>query len=334
MIDIIRAGRLNSVQDLGRSGFRHLGVCQSGALDRTALRIANLLAGNAHDAAGIEFTLGPCELRPTADCRIALGGADFGATLDGRPLPPWWSVRARAGQVLKLQAPRHGMRTYLAISGGIACPSRLASHATDLQSGFGGHMGRALIDGDVLHAGQPDHPAAALHTAAPFGVRPPPWYHMEGTDAVTIRAIPGPEYALFTKAAQHTFWNSDWTLTPQSDRMGFRLDGPEMKRAKSGDLLSHGVLPGVIQVPPAGRPIVLMADAQTTGGYPKIAVVIDADLARLAQLRFNRALRFAVCDPDQARDILRQENVYLQQMENAMRWLRPEKTGIDHAQKK
>jgi biotin-dependent carboxylase-like uncharacterized protein len=323
MIKIIRAGRLNSVQDMGRSGFRHLGICQSGALDRSALAIANLLVGNPQDAAAIEFTLGPCELVFTFDCRIALGGADFGATLDDRPLPPWWSVRARAGQTLKLNAARHGMRTYLAVAGGINSSTQLGSRATDLQAGFGGHRGRALTEGDGLSAGELPNPAAALHTAPSFGVRPPSWYRADDSEALAIRVIPGPEYALFTVAAQKTFWNSSWTLTPQSNRMGFRLSGPELKIKKGGDLLSHGVLPGVIQVPPAGQPIVLMADAQTTGGYPKIGVVIGADLAKLAQLRFNRTIQFVECDAAQAREELRQEALYLQQIETAMHWLRP-----------
>lgn len=325
MIKIIRAGRINSVQDMGRNGFRHLGICQSGALDRTALAIANLLVGNPLNSAAIEFTLGPCELAFTEDCRIALGGADFGATLDGRPLLPWWSVRARAGQTLKLNAARHGMRTYLAVAGGINSAVQLGSRATDLQAGFGGHGGRALTEGDGLSAGESGDPAAALHTAPSFGVRPPSWYDTGDDEPLAIRVIPGPEYALFTAAAQKTFWSSEWTLTPQSNRMGFRLNGPELKIKKSGDLLSHGVLPGVIQVPPAGQPIVLMADAQTTGGYPKIGVVIGADLAKLAQLRFNRTLQFVECDAAQACEELHQDALYLQQIETAIRWVRPAK---------
>lgn len=325
MIKIIRAGRINSVQDMGRTGFRHLGICQSGALDRSALAIANLLVGNPRDSAAIEFTLGPCELAFTSDTRIALGGADFGATLDGQPLLPWWSVQVRAGQALKLNAARHGMRSYLAVAGGINSAAQLGSRATDLQAGFGGHGGRALTEGDALSAGAPDNPAAAVHKAAAFGVRAPSWYDADDTEVLAIRVMPGPEYDLFSAATQKTFWNSSWTLTPQSNRMGFRLSGPELKIKKSGDLLSHGVLPGVIQVPPAGQPIVLMADAQTTGGYPKIGVVIGADLARLAQLRFNRTLQFVESDADQARAALREEALYLQQIETAMHWLRPAK---------
>ena len=323
MIKIIRAGRLNSVQDTGRSHFRHLGICQSGALDRTALSIANMLVGNPPEAAAIEFTLGPCELHFTSDCRIALGGADFGATLDQRPLSPWWSVQARSGQTLRLNAAHHGMRSYLAVAGGFNSATQLGSRSTDLQAGFGGHAGRALTEGDSLSAGELNAPDATVHAAPSFGVRPPAWYESDDSEPLPIRVIPGPEYDSFTVAAHRAFWNESWTLTPQSNRMGFRLSGPELKIKKGNDLLSHGVLPGVIQVPPAGQPIVLMADAQTTGGYPKIGVVIGADLAKLAQLRFNRTLRFVECDAAEAREELRRDNLYLQQIEAAMHWLRP-----------
>lgn len=329
MIDVIRSGRMNSVQDLGRSGFRHLGICQAGALDRVALAITNKLVGNAIDAAALEITLGPCVLRFTADTRIALGGADFTATLDDRRLWPWWSVPVRAGQTLTLEAARHGMRSYIAVAGGIEAAVQLGSRATDLTAGFGGHHGRALLEGDRLTTATLDPATSVVRLAPPFGVRAPNWYSIDSesraASPMPIRVIPGPEYAQFTVAAQRAFWSSPWTLTPQSNRMGFRLSGPELKIKKSADMLSHGVLPGVIQVPPAGQPIVLMADAQTTGGYPRIGVVIAADLARLAQLRFNRTLQFVESDIEQARQELNNETMYLEQIDLAMTWLRPAK---------
>jgi biotin-dependent carboxylase-like uncharacterized protein len=234
-------------------------------------------------------------------------------------------VQARAGQTLRLSASRRGMRCYLAVAGGFDAPLRLGSRSTDLQAGFGGYEGRALTAGDSLSVGPPGDPHAPLHAAAPFGVRPPSWYDAGDAEPIPIRVIPGPEYELFTAAAQRAFWNGNWTLTPQSNRMGFRLSGAELKIRKGRDLLSHGVLPGVIQVPPAGQPIVLMADAQTTGGYPKIGVVIGPDLARLAQLRLHRTLRFVECDAAQAREERRRDNLYLQQIEAAMHWVRPVK---------
>ncbi|MQR00521.1 5-oxoprolinase subunit C family protein [Glaciimonas soli] len=326
-IQIIRAGKLNSVQDAGRSGFRHLGICQAGALDNVALSIANRLVGNVIDTAALEITMGPCVLRFATDTRIALGGADFAATLDDKPLAPWWSVQVRAGQTLTLNAARHGMRAYVAIAGGINVPKQLGSCSTDIQAGFGGHQGRPLQNDDQLVTGAAidaiGQETQRLHAVPNFGVRPPGWYQNSDDDVVQIRVIPGPEYALFTAAAQKAFWSSQWTLTSQSNRMGFRLSGPELKTKKAVDLLSHGVLPGVIQVPPSGQPIVLMADAQTTGGYPKIGVVIQADLARLAQCRFNRTLQFVTCSIEQARQELNNDTLFLEQIAQAMTWLRP-----------
>lgn len=329
MIDVIRAGRMNSVQDLGRNGFRHLGICQAGAMDRSALAISNKLVGNAIDAAALEITLGPCVLRFTADTRIALGGADFATMLDDRRLWPWWSIPVRAGQTLTLDAARHGMRTYVAVAGGIDAAIQLGSRATDMSAGFGGHRGRALLEGDRLTTAALDPTTSVIRSAPPFGVRAPNWYSVDsesrGAQPMPIRVVPAAEYAHFTVASQHALWNSPWILTPQSNRMGFRLSGPELKIKKCADMLSHGVLPGVIQVPPAGQPIILMADSQTTGGYPKIGVVIAADLAKLAQLRFNRALQFVECDIEQARQELNHEAMYLEQIDSAMRNLHPAK---------
>ncbi len=306
MIEVLRAGPLTTVQDLGRDAWRDRGISRCGAMDDIALSWGNLLVGNAADAAGLEFTLGPATLRLDADCCIALTGTDADATLDGRPLRPWWRQRVQAGQTLKLAAPRERMRSYLCISGGIALPPALGSLSTDLKAGFGGLGGRALHDGDVLPLAVPERlPARSI------GIRPPDW------DA-TVRVLPGPEHEDFSAAAREAFWAADWQLTPQSNRMGYRFAGPELKRERGGELASHGVLPGVIQVPPAGQPIVLMADAQTTGGYPKIGVVIRADLWKLGQLRLGGTLRFAPCSVDEARAALRRRQTELDQLRTAL----------------
>lgn len=329
MIEVLRAGRLNSVQDRGRSGFRHLGICQAGALDQTALAIANKLVGNAIDAAALEMTLGPCTLRFAVDTRIAIGGADFAATLDGKSLALWWSAPVRAGQTLTLDGARNGMRAYVAIAGGINVPMQLGSRATDLSAGFGGHCGRALVEGDRLTMDATTSASVAIGRAPRFGVRAPDWYGRDvqspGAQPMPLRVIPGPEYTQFSVSTQRAFWDSVWTLTPQSNRMGFRLSGPELKIKKNVDMLSHGVFPGVIQVPPAGQPIILMADAQTTGGYPKIGVVITADISKLAQLRFNRTLQFVEYNAEQARQELINETLYLEQISRAIAWQHPVK---------
>lgn len=306
MIEVLRAGPLTTVQDLGRDAWRDRGISRCGALDDVALSWGNLLVGNDAATAGLEFTLGPATLRFDADCCVAITGTDADASLDGRPLRPWWRQCVQAGQTLKLAAPRERMRSYLCVSGGIALPSTLGSLSTDLKAGFGGLDGRALRDGDVLPLAVPERlPARSI------GIRPPDW------DA-TVRVLPGPEHEDFSASARDAFWATDWQLTPQSNRMGYRFAGPELKRERGGDLASHGVLPGVIQVPPSGQPIVLLADAQTTGGYPKIAVVIRADLWKLGQLRLGGALHFTPCSLDEARAALRQRQTDLDQLRTAL----------------
>jgi len=306
MIEVLRAGPLTTVQDLGREAWRDRGISRCGALDDLALTQGNLLVGNPPDAAGLEFTLGPATLRFDIDCCIAVTGTDADALLDGRPLRPGWRQPVQAGQTLKIAAPRERMRSYLAVSGGIATAPALGSRSTDLKAGFGGLDGRALRDGDRL----PLNPPAARPSRR-IGLAPPDW------DA-TVRALPGPEHDDFSAAARAAFWGADWRLTPQSNRMGYRFAGPELKRQRGAELASHGVLPGVVQVPPSGQPIALLADAQTTGGYPKIAVVIRADLWKLAQLRLGATLRFLPCSVDEALDALRQRQATLEQLRTAL----------------
>lgn len=334
MIEVLRAGMLSSVQDLGRIGYRHLGVCRGGALDTLALAVANQLVGNANHAAGLEITLGPAALRFPRATRIALTGADFAATLDDVPVHAWWSIAVAAGQTLTLRAPKRGMRAYLAVAGGIDVLPMLGSRSTDLGAGFGGLGGRALKDGDRLPVGAPGAAARpAFRPGMPaFGVKSPAWCsfthlepgarHSAGQPAngrpLVMRVLPGPEYGAFSSAAHEALWTQDWQVTPQSNRMGYRLSGPALKRKKAGDLLSHGVVPGTIQVPPNGQPIILMGDAQTAGGYPKIGAVISADLWRLAQVRLNGRLCFVECTQAEARAALVELETYLKQIDIAL----------------
>lgn len=305
-VEIIRAGPLATVQDLGRSAWRDRGISRCGALDELALAWGNLLVGNPADAAGLEFTLGPAGLRFEADACIAVTGTDADASLDGQPLRPWWRYRAQAGQTLKVAAPRERMRSYVAIAGGIALPPMLGSRSTDLKAAFGGMDGRALRDGDRLPLGTP-----ATLPSRRIGIRPPDWN-------ATVRALPGPEHDDFPTAAREAFWHTDWQVTPRSNRMGYRLAGPALVRERGAELPSHGVLPGIVQVPPSGQPIVLLADAQTTGGYPKMAVVIRADLWKLAQLRLGATLRFIPCSVEEALNAWRQSQATLDQLKMAL----------------
>lgn len=302
MLKIIRAGIYTTVQDAGRTGFRRLGIGQAGALDLPALRLANLLAGNGVDAAGLEITLGQFAVEFTRAGWIALTGADCDAELGGRKIWTGWRYAVESGQQLRLHIPRHGMRSYLAVSGGIAVPEVLGSRSTDLQAGFGGHGGRLLRDGDLLPAG------ASLRIAGrQVGIRQMPFGNR-------IRALKGPEYREFTAEAREAFWRTPWQLSPQSNRMGYRLQGRMLERSTRREMLSHGLLPGVVQVPHNGQPIVLMADAQTTGGYPRIACVIEADLYHLAQIRLGEPIHFVRCSLEEAQQARLEQQRFIQQV--------------------
>lgn len=302
MLEVIRPGLQSTVQDLGRPGVRHLGIALGGALDREALILANRLVGNPAGAAGIELVLGAAEFCLLRDGWLALTGADCAATLDGEAVWHGWRWRVRRGQRLRLLAPRHGMRTYLALDGGVAVPPVMGSCATELQAAFGGHRGRALQAGDRLPLGEP-----LVHDGT-LGA----W--LRESDAC-LRVLPGPEFDEFESAAVAALWQGEWRLSPVSNRMGARLDGPTLVRSRGPELASHGVLPGVIQVPPGGRPIVLLADAQTTGGYPRIGCVIEADLWKLAQLRPGARLRFSPVTREQALAARREWQLHLNRFE-------------------
>ena len=331
MMLVQKPGMLASVQDLGRHGHRKLGICPGGALDVLALTLANRLVGNADGAAGLEITMGGCEIRFDTATRIALVGDGFGAWLDGAPLWPCWSVPVAAGQTLTLAGAnaagvkKAGLRSWLAVAGGIDVPPVLGSRSTDLKAGFGGHQGRALRKGDRLPLGATALDAAQL-ARRPFGLRGPDWGPDESDSAIALRVLPGPEFDQFTVASHALLWSERWRITAQSNRMGSRLAGAELKRRRSADMLSSGVIPGTIQVPPSGQPIILMGDAQTTGGYPRIGVVIRADLWKLAQAPLDGRLRLVQVDMDAALQAWAEQQRYLAQVAQGLAaagWTRP-----------
>ena len=297
MIEILSPGVMASVQDAGRPGLRSLGVGSTGAMDGRALAIANLLAGNAPDAAGIEFTLGGFSLRFHADTVFALTGADAGARLDGEPVPAWWVRRARAGQTLTAGMTARGMRSMLALCGGIAAKVLMGSRSTDLKGRFGGHQGRLLQAGDRLEVGPAEPPSMGAQgfglAAGRLGLLPP-------QAEAEIRFLPAAEWAVHGPAVHELFVTSPWKLLPDSNRMGYRLSGPELRRDTPLELLSHGIIPGTIQLPPGGQPVIQLNDANTCGGYPKLGVVIEADLAVLAQVRLGDHIRFRAVDRAEA----------------------------------
>jgi len=325
MIEILETPPLNSVQDLGRLGFRCFGLMQSGAMDRLALAAANAMLGNDLDAAGIEVQLFPLTLRFNADGMIAVTGADCRPRLDGWELPPWWATPVSAGQTLTLSPPRSGMRSYLAVSGGLDVPMVLGSRSTQLREGFGGLDGRSLQAGDRLR--NLDAARAVPRDAVGFGVAPsmealplsPPG--ASAATEVALRVIPAGEYEDFDAASQDIFWNTGWTVTAQSNRQGYRLQGVPLRRRREVEMRSHGIVPGVVQVPPSGQPILQLADGNSAGGYPKIGVIIDADLWRVAQAAPGRVLRFLRCTPAEAKHASRELSDYLSLVGNQARYL-------------
>ncbi|MBT9386182.1 biotin-dependent carboxyltransferase family protein [Pseudooceanicola sp. CBS1P-1] len=297
MIRIHSPGLGASVQDLGRSGWRAIGVGSAGAMDARALRIANALLSNPETAAGIEFTLGGFEIEAETDCDICLAGPEAQVTVDGQRQPRWWVRTLRRGQRLRAGHARDGMRIYLAVGGGLDLPEVMGARATDLKGGFGGLEGRMLRAGDRLKALRPRLGASELG----FGPSPRAFPDLWDAPQTPLRFIPGAEWDDHDADSQALFTGTDWTLSPQSNRIGYRLDGPVMTPRIRRELLSHGILPGTIQLPPSGQPVIQMLDANTAGGYPKLGAVIAADLPRLAQAPLGRALRFAPCSPAEAR---------------------------------
>ena len=313
MMQVLTSGAMNLVQDRGRTGNLHLGVCRGGAMDPLALDYANALVGNAPDAAGIEITMFPFKLRFDRDVVFACTGGDGRVELDGALLAPWWSRSARAGQTLVVHRPERGMRMYLGVSGGVDVPPLLGARSTDLKSGFGGLEGRGLKRLDILPLGEP---LAAQIPGAGLGCVPEPVPGLlrqlqEG--CVTVRVLPAAEFEEFTPESITRLLGEPWTVTPDANRQGYRLEGEvPLKMAVRRELLSHGIVPGIVQVPPAGQPIIQLAEANTCGGYPKIATVIEADLWRLGQVPSGCALRFERVDVAAAVAALRQQVQALQ----------------------
>jgi len=282
VIEILTSNAFNTIQDLGRRGKRRFGVSPSGAMDPVALEAGNALLGNDGDAAGIEVQTFPFRLRFRADMAFALTGADHDATLAGRTVPPWWCMRASAGDILTIDLPRRGARVYLALEGGIDVPRVLGSRSTHLRAGFGGLEGRPLQAGDIVPVGTARESASRFD----FGAEPPDTAIVAkpAEDRVLyVRVMRAGEHDLFSEAMQATFWSTRWKISARSDRGGYRLTGGKLMLGAPVEMRSHGVVAGVVQVPPAGEPIVQMSDANTAGGYPKIAAVIQADLWRLGQ---------------------------------------------------
>jgi biotin-dependent carboxylase-like uncharacterized protein len=292
-LEVIEPGLLTTVQDMGRRGHEAVGVPVAGAMDPFALHAANWLVGNAPTAAGLEITISGPKLQANTDCLIAVGGADLGLRINGRQIPPWMSAYVRRGWRIEFSGLVKGCRAYLAVAGGIDVSPVLGSRSTYLRGEFGGLEGRALRSGDILQIGRnvgsghlparagrelTGDPAQLQRLLPAYGEEP------------TVEVIPGPQSEAFSTAGIETFFSEEYLVSPTADRMGYRLQGPPVRHEgpdprASADIVSDGIVLGAIQVPADEQPIVMMADRQTTGGYPKIGVVASADIPLLGQCR-------------------------------------------------
>jgi antagonist of KipI len=308
-VTVIEPGLQTQLQDEGRWGWQCDGVPVGGAMDAWSHRLANLLAGNAGDEATLEILMTGPRLRFDQSAVIALTGADLPASIDGQAVPMHRRIHVPAGAVLAFGRRRAGLRAYLGVAGGFDVPRVLGSRSTYVRGGFGGLQGRALRPGDVL----PLRPVPAGGGAEPahLEVAPPPPLDLlpalpdPAPDAcATVAVLRGEHWDLFDAAARQALLAQAWHIGSQSDRMGYRLSGTALHRTAGDELLSEGVAFGTVQVPPDGQPIVLMAERQSTGGYPKIAHVASVDLPMLAQLAPGQRVRFELVSLDLAQALI------------------------------
>ncbi len=292
---VLRPGMLTTVQDLGRWGRQGSGVPVAGPMDAYSHRRANRLVGNDDNAAALEVTLIGPELRADGDVLCAVAGAEFALSIDGRPVAPQGPFALSSGARLRFGERRAGARAVLAVRGGIDVPADFGSRATSLSAKMGPFGGRALAAGDTLPIGGVPSEAVAHQPIPPL---PLP------AGGARVRAIKGPHDGMFPAQAVETFFSGRFRVTPQSNRMGYRLAGPVLAHGDAADILSDATPIGSVQVPASGQPILLMADRQTTGGYPKIATVITADLPLAGQLAPGDWIEFAACSRESAVEAL------------------------------
>lgn len=314
-IRIRNGGALTTIQDRGRYGAMAMGFGPSGVMDYKAFRKANALLGNKENEAVLEATLLGPEIEFLEDNCFVLTGADMGATLNGEPVPRYQAVSAAKGSILKLGFAVCGVRAYIAFAGGLEVPKVMGSASTSRKYGLGGLEGRALIPGDQLPF---QCPKKKLRHMERRKITPPDFSGKEWE----IRVILGLQKEYFTEEGIETFFSTPYTVRSESDRMGYRLDGEPVACKETVDIISDGTVGGAIQIPADGKPIILMADRQTTGGYAKLGAVITADLSLLAQAAPGKRIHFRQVSVEEAQQLLIEENNRYKRLERRInRWL-------------
>lgn len=306
LIEVRAPGLLTTVQDLGREGFGPMGVSASGAADPIALRIGNRLVGNAEGAAALEMTLIGGTFSFPERTVVALTGSDFGAALDDKCVEMWGSIEVRPGQTLRMGPTRSGARCYLCVRGGIDVKLFLGSASTHLLSGLGGIEGRALRKGDVLKISAA---GGSFRTFRKTSVATRAMAHL--AQRKILRVTAGPQSDWFSPESQKAFYAGTYRVAEESNRMGLRLEGIAIAASSTGEMISEGVSLGAVQIPASGLPIILFVEQQTTGGYPKIANVISADLASLGQLKPRDEIRFERVELEAARTLFVEQEKWL-----------------------
>jgi len=305
---VLTPGPYSTVQDKGRFGFQHLGIPISGALDTYAYRIANLLVGNPEDSAVLEITVVGPHLAFLKEADVALTGAEMEMTLNFKPVESWRSIRVKPGDVLNITTLKSGCRGYLAVTGGIVVPEVMGSRSTYVGGKIGGYKGRPLQKGDIIQSGQKSLLDAPRQL-------PESWIPRY-SDEILLRAVPGPQDDFFDEGLT-TLFESEYTVTNNADRMGYRLQGPRIMHRKNvpGSIISEPTIPGGIQIPADNQPIILLVE-QTVGGYTKIATVISTDISKIAQIIPGNTIRFQQVDLDTAHAIFMENERMIKQVSN------------------
>lgn len=316
MITILKPGLCTTVQDLGRYGHQKYGVVVGGAMDSYSHRIANILVGMEENAATLEITLIGPVITFHQDTLIAICGGDFTPTINRKQVPMWRPYLVRKDSILRFDRCKKGCRAYIAMAGGLDVPSVMGSSATYIRGNIGGLHGGALKANDVIPIGLLNQYSKKIKQE--IKQTPPNWFIPAKPLSPVIRVTKGRHFHLFSESSQRKFFESIFEITNNADRMGYRLNGSPLTLAKKGEMISEAVDFGTVQITPDGNPVVLMADRQTTGGYPKIAQVISVDLPLLAQMKPKDRILFREVSLEDAQQLLREEEGYINSLKKAL----------------